>query len=125
MNGAPQFRCARCPDLGWTPGDTPEFQAHQRTRHGDRPITPLDWETTALQLIRAAATTGRTFTIAEILTPIGEHPEPDRRQSINGVLTRRVATQGLIEPVGATESAKPTTHFSLVRQWRGVRSAAA
>lgn len=109
-------RCDLCATT--FPGEDAEWDAHYLAVHM-APLTPTVCESQALGLIKAAARSDRTFTIFSVIAPLGPHPEPDRRQSIVGILTRRLSSQGLIEAVGAVESTKPSTNASLVKTWRG------
>lgn len=110
------FSCPRCPGRTF-PGDIAELQLHVRDH--DNPLTPDTWDARALELIRAAALTGRVFTIAEVLAPLGDYPDPGQRQFVNGQLTRRAIAADLLRDAGSQESVKPGTKRSLVHQWVG------
>jgi hypothetical protein len=74
------------------------------------------WQNTALQTIRHYAASGKVFEAYD-LTREGL-PEPTS-PSQWGALMSVAHRAGLIEPVGAGPSLRPTVKGSLTRYWRG------
>lgn len=73
---------------------------------------------TALQAVRAMASTGREFQAFDLVESF-RVPEPDHPNRW-GALLARAARQGVIVAVGATPSRRLSTAQSLTRTWRGV-----
>lgn len=74
------------------------------------------WESMALQAIRYLASSGREFQCYELVTECGlvEPDDPSRWGSV----FHRAKREGLIVPVGAAPSLRPTVAGSLVRTWK-------
>ena len=70
-----------------------------------------------MQAVRAIAATRREFQAFDLVETYAI-PEPDHPNRWGAVLTR-AARAGLIVPVGAARSRRPTTCGSLTRTWRG------
>lgn len=116
------WHCAFCSKEGVDDGTSLALGTHYDLAHNPRgrhSQAPETWDARALELIRAAALTGRVFTIAEVLAPLGDYPDPGQRQFVNGQLTRRAIAADLLRDAGSQESVKPGTKRSLVHQWVG------
>lgn len=83
----------------------------------DRPPDP-GWADGALSAIREMARSGRQFQAAELATeyaiPTPPHP------GAWGRVFARAHAEGVIRPVGATQSSRRTVNKSLVMVWVGV-----
>jgi hypothetical protein len=75
------------------------------------------WLSTAMQAVRVMATTGREFQAFDLVQTY-RVPEPDHPNRW-GALFTRAAREGVIVPVGAAPSRRPTAARSLTRTWRG------
>jgi len=75
------------------------------------------WISTAMQAVRAMATTGREFQAFDLVQTYGV-AEPDHPNRW-GALFTRAAREGVIVSVGAAPSRRPTACKSLTRTWRG------
>ena len=118
------IRCRIC--NGEFPGTTTaDWISHDAAKHQAKPTTPQQWEKEAELRILIAARSGVPFLVADVLKPLGEHPEPDRRQFVNGTITSGIARDGWIcyAPDGAAQSTKAATKSSLVRRWVGTEKA--
>lgn len=78
------------------------------------------WFDTAMQAVRAMAATGRVFQAYDLVETY-RIPEPDHPNRW-GALFVRAAHAGVIVPVGAAKSRRPTTAGSLTRTWQGAYS---
>ena len=72
-----------------------------------------------MQAVEAMAATGRTWQMFEVADEFGL-PDPDNPRRW-GALAAAAHRLGVIVPVGAVESSRPTAARSLVRTWRGAR----
>lgn len=83
----------------------------------DRENPDEKWFRLAMAAVHAIAATGHIFQAYDLLERYNV-PEPSHYNRW-GDLLRRARREGLIVPVGAAPSRRPTTCGSLTRTWRG------